>query len=276
MSSEFSNATAAPPQPELGCGRAHVSRLLLVSFWLLLLPLAAFAGDRLTGAPLCKESGWAPPIHDQRWYGFLLLDPFEYQLREGDDSVSWEADGWLGGDYERLWVKTEGDLVEDAGEAELQILYGRLIAPFWDLQLGLRYDQPWGSDADPSRVFTVIGAEGLAPYFFDIEPALFISEDADVSARLEATTDLLLTQRLILQPRLELEAAVQEVPDNGVGQGFNEFEIGARLRYEFLREFAPYIGVSWTRKTGETAGLARRGGEEDSDFSVAFGVRTWY
>ncbi|RUL87026.1 copper resistance protein B [Tautonia sociabilis] len=215
-------------------------------------------------------------MDDQRWYRYLLLEPFEYQLRDGDDTFSWEADGWVGGDDERLWLKTEGDLAEDEGEAEAQLLYSRLIAPFWDLQLGVRYDQPWGSDADSSRAFAVVGLEGLAPYYFDIEPALFLSDDADVSARLEATFDLLLAQRLVLQPRLELDAAVQEVPEHGVGQGLNDFELGARLRYELRREFAPYVGVSWTRKTGETAGIARRDGEEVSDFAVIFGVRMWF
>ena len=276
MSSALSNASAVQSPPELRCGRTHLANFLLAAAWLLVLPLAVSADNNLTGAPVSKDGGWAPPIDDQRWYGFLLLDPFEYQLRDGDDSFGWEADGWFGGDYDRLWVKTEGDLGEDAGQAESQLLYGRLIAPFWDLQLGLRYDQPWGSDADPSRLFLVFGAEGLAPYFFDVEPAIFFSDGADVSARLEATMDILFTQQLILQPRLELEAAAQPVEENAVGQGLNEFELGARLRYEVRREFAPYVGISWTRKTGETAGVARRTGGEDSDFSVVLGVRTWY
>jgi len=268
------SASYAPPAPRYA--RKHLTHILLAIAWLLAPPPAASAGDELTGAPVGEAGGWAPPIDDRRWYRFLLLDPFEYQLRDGDDSFSWEADGWVGGDYERLWVKTEGDVTEGDGEAEAQLLYGRLIAPFWDLLLGVRYDQPWGSDAESSRVFAVVGVEGLAPYFFDVEPALFVSDDGDMSARLEATADLLITQRLILQPRLELDAAVQEAPEHGVGQGLNDFELGARLRYELRREFAPYLGVTWTRKTGETAGIARRDGQEVSDFAVLFGIRMWF
>ena len=265
------SSTRAPDRARL------LACALLAAASLLVLPVAAFAGDEdLTGAPVGEDGGWAPPIDDRRWYRFLLLEPFEYQLRDGDDTFSWEADGWVGGDDERLWLKTEGDLTEDEGEAEAQLLYGRLIAPFWDLQLGVRYDQPWGADADSARVFAVVGVEGLVPYFFDVEPALYLSDDADLSARLEATADLLLTQRLILQPRLELDAALQEASEHGVGQGLNDFGLGARLRYELRREFAPYVGVSWTRKTGETAGLARRAGEEVSDFAVVFGVRMWF
>lgn len=241
--------------------------------------IAAVSLFALAGVAAAEEAqsaprpDWPAPVDDRRWYDSFVLDPLEYQLRDGEESFRWEGDGWVGGDYERLWLKTEGELTDDEGEAEAQLLYARLIAPFWDLQLGARYDQPWGPGAEDARVFAVIGVEGLAPHRFDVEPALFLSEDADVSARLTATVDLLVTQRLVLQPRFELNAAAQEVRQYGIGRGLNDFELGLRLRYELLRELAPYTGVSWTRKTGETAGIVREDGGETSDFAVVFGVR---
>lgn len=248
--------------------RRSVVALLAVASLFALAPLAS--AEELQATP---SRAWPAPVDDGKWYDAFVLDPLEYQLRDGEESFRWEGDGWIGGDYERIWLKTEGDLTSDEGEAEMQLLYARLIAPYWDLQLGARYDQPWGAGAEDARVFAVLGVEGLAPQRFDVEPALFLSEDADVCARLTATVDLLMTQRLVLQPRVELNAAAQEVRRYGVGQGLNDFELGLRLRYEVLRELAPYAGVSWNRKTGETSGIVREDGGETSDFAVVFGVR---
>ena len=187
--------------------------------------------------------------------------------------------GWYGGDYNRLWLKTEGEWRtsgERGGEGEVQALYGRLIAPFWDFQIGLRYDQFSGASFDRSRGFAVIGLQGLARYRFELEPALFISQDGDVSARLTATYDILLTQRLILQPRVDFDVAVQSAKKFGVGEGVNSLWLGLRLRYEIRREFAPYVGVHWLGRFGETADLARRGGGRADDIAVVCGVRLWF
>ena len=176
-------------------------------------------------------------------------------------------------------MKTEGDWRaggERGGEAEVQALYGRLIAPFWDLQIGLRYDQFSGASFDRSRGFAVIGLQGLAPYRFELEPALFVSQDGDVSARLTTTYDLLLTQRLVLQPRLDFDAAVQAAEKFGVGEGVNSIGLGLRLRYEMRREFAPYLGVQWLRRFGDTADISQRQGARAEDFAVVFGVRLWF
>jgi copper resistance protein B len=151
-----------------------------------------------------------------------------------------------------------------------------LISPFFYFQVGGRYQRVSGNSSDHSRGFGVIGVEGLAPYWFSIEPALFISQDGDVSARLEAEYDLLLTQRLIAQPRFEVNVAAQEVKKFGVGRGFNDVELGLRLRYEIRRQFAPYIGVSWTRLLGETADLVRQEGSPVDTLVFVVGVRLWY
>ena len=222
---------------------------------------------------------WPKPVEDSMRFGYLLVDQLEYQMWKGDDTFRWDATGWYGGDYNRLWLKTEGEWRtsgERGGDAQVQALYVRLIAPFWDFQVGLRYDQFSGAGFDRSRGFAVIGLQGLARYRFELEPALFISQDGDVSARLTATYDLLLTQRLILQPRLDFDAAVQSAKKFGVGEGVNSLGLGLRLRYEITREFAPYIGVQWLREFGKTADISRRGGGRADDIAVVFGVRLWF
>lgn len=223
---------------------------------------------------------WPEPVEDRQRFGYLLVDQLEYRMKDGaDDTVRWDVVGWYGGDYNRFWLKTEGDWRtsgERGGEAEVQALYGRLIAPFWDVQAGVRYDQLSGAGFDRSRGFAVIGLQGLAPYRFEVEPALFISQDGDVSARLTTTYEILLTQRLILQPRLDFDAAVQSVEKFDVGDGINSTGLGLRLRYEIMREFAPYIGVHWLRRFGETADISRRDGGRAEDIAVVFGVRLWF
>jgi len=205
---------------------------------------------------------------------FLQVEQLEYRVGNGDDSVNWDAGGWIGEDYNKLWFKTEGEKVIDGKveEAEIQLLYSRLISPFFDLQVGLRGDVK----PEPERAFGVIGFQGLSPYFFEIDTAAFISNKGEVSARLEAEYEALLTQRMVLQPSLELNLAVQDVEERGIGSGINDIELGLRLRYEFEREFAPYIGINWSRKIGETADFAEEEGEGIDAFSFVAGVRFWF
>ena len=175
-------------------------------------------------------------------------------------------------------MKFEGDdqTSPSGGDLELQALYSRMIAPFWDFQVGLRYDQQYGPGPDQDRTFAVLGVQGLAPYRFEVEPALFVSEDGDISGRLVGTYDLLFSQRLILQPRFESNIAASSVPRFGVGSGINDIQLGLRLRYEIRREFAPYIGVSWQRKFGDTADLARADGEDIHNLAFVGGFRVWF
>jgi copper resistance protein B len=203
---------------------------------------------------------------------FMQADRFEYQ--SNGSGLLWEGQGWVGGDYNRFWMKTEGEYFSEAGgleEAEIQALYSRPVSAYFDFQAGLRQDMQPGA----ARTFGVIGVQGLAPYWFEIDTALFISHDGDVSARFETEYDLRFTQRLILQPRAELNLALQEVEKLGLGSGLNTAELGARLRYEFKREFAPYVGISWLRAAGTTAGFVRRDGGNPSSLSVVVGLRLW-
>jgi copper resistance protein B len=206
--------------------------------------------------------------------GMLLLNLAEYQVRSRSDGYRWDGEGWFGGDLNRAVLKSEGEgTVDDRVEdAELQLLYSRAVSPYFDLQGGVRHD----FNPLPSRTYGAIGFEGLAPYWFEVEGALFLSERADLLARLEGYYDQPVTQRLIAQPRVELNFAAQDVEENEIGSGLSDFEVGLRLRYELRREFAPYLGVSWVRKVGDTADLARREGERRSSTSLVLGVRTWF
>jgi copper resistance protein B len=207
---------------------------------------------------------------------FALLDRLEYQTNEGAGQLIWDGQGWYGGDYNKFWLKTEGERSLEGGgfgEVEVQGLYSRAIRPFWDVQVGVRQDI---KPDNPSRTFGVIGIQGLAPYWFEVDAAAFISDDGDISARLEVEYDLLLTQRLIMQPRFETNIAIQDVALLGVGSGVNDVELGLRLRYEIKREFAPYVGVNWSRKLGETADFARANFEDPGSASLVAGIRFWF
>ena len=213
--------------------------------------------------------------HGGQVISFLSGERVEYQSNEGDPVAVWEGQGWVGTDLNKFWIKTEGEFSGDEDrfeELEIQALYSRAVAPFWDLQAGLRHD----FKPDPSRSFAVLAVQGLAPYWFEIDTSLFISHKGDVSARLEAEYELLLTQRLILQPRVEMNLALHDDEPTGTGSGLNNFEAGLRLRYEIIREFAPYIGINWNRFTGETADMRRREGEAAESLSFVAGIRFWY
>ena len=208
---------------------------------------------------------------DDEIYSFVLGDRLEYHAN-GDGWV-WDAEGWVGGDYHKFWLKTEGDI--DNGkttEAELQLLYSRAVLPFFDLQLGVRHD----FEPHPSRTFGLVGLQGLAPLWIELDVAAFVSEDGDFSARLELEYDLLLTQRLTLQPRIELDLAAQEVAEQQVGKGLTSTELGVRLRYEVRREFAPYVGVTWRKTYGRTRKFIEAEGERDDTVSFVAGVRFWF
>lgn len=206
---------------------------------------------------------------------FVLADRFEYQSNDGSPALLFDGQGWWGTDRNKLWVKSEIEYDFNADrfeEAELQALWSRPVSRYFDFQAGVRRDFQQGA----TRTFGVVGVQGLAPYWFELDTAIFISGDGDISARVEAEYDLLITQRLIIQPRTELNFAVQSVPDAGVGGGLSTAEVGLRLRYEIRRQFAPYIGVNWVRSVGETADFARADGDDVGPVSLVAGLRLWF
>jgi copper resistance protein B len=239
----------------------------------------AYPTDGTTTLPnLADRAGWPSPVADSAFYSFLRFDLLEYQRStDGLDALRWDLLGWFGGDYHRLWVKSEGrSAPREDSEVEAQVLYGRLIAPFFDLQAGLRFDQRIRPGSDPTRVYAVLGLQGLAPYRFDIEPTMFISNKGKVSARLTAAYDVLLTQRLVVQPRLETNIALQKDEALGSGAGVNDLDLSLRLRYEIRREFAPYVGFTWKESFGETHDLLTREGAHPAHLAFVAGVRLWY
>lgn len=206
--------------------------------------------------------------------GKLLLDRFEYRAQNGHDGYAWEGDAWYGGDYNRLWLKSEGEggFGDALESAELQALWSRAIDPWFNLQTGIRYDlRP-----RPDRAHLAIGLQGLAPYWFEVDVAAFLSDRGDLTARLEAEYDQRITNRLIVQPRAEIELSAQDVPTIGLGAGLSSVEAGVRLRYEFVPEFAPYVGVDYERSFGYTADFARASGERVGGWAFVAGIRAWF
>lgn len=208
---------------------------------------------------------------------FVLTEVLEYAPDGPERPIRYDLLAWYGGAYNRVWAKVDGKhgTRNGGGDTELQLLYGRLISPWWDAQIGLDVDVRYGEGNTDTRASLAVGVEGLAPGWFEVEPTLFVSQHGDISAKLTASYDMLFTQRLVLQPRLETSVAVQEVPEFGVGSGFNDIELGARMRYEIRRELAPYVGVLWVRQFGGTADLARTAGEPVGDFLMVAGLRLW-
>ncbi|WP_187335262.1 copper resistance protein B [Novosphingopyxis iocasae] len=200
-------------------------------------------------------------------------DRFEYQAREGSDGYFWEVQGYYGGDIDKFWFRSEGEGVfgNKVEKAEVQGLWSRAIAPFFDFQAGIRQDL-----TGPERTYAVVGFQGLAPYKFEVTGAAFVSNTGDLTARLEGELDQRITQRLILQPRAEINLAAQDVPELGIGAGIDRFETGIRLRYEFAREFAPYVGISQGWRIGRSADFARAAGEDPSVTNYVVGVRFWF
>lgn len=190
----------------------------------------------------------------------------DYGANHAGDQGTWDFDGWIGGDYNKLVIKSEG--TQQSGhteQAEYWALYSRNISEFWDVQAGFRYD-----DAPDSTGYVVVGAEGLAPYFFETQAHFFLSDEGDVSFRLRRENDLLITQNLILQHYFELELFLQDVEEQQKGAGLSNGELGVQLRYEITRKFAPYVDLSYEQLFGETAKLSD---EQSHDWALRTGIK---
>ena len=234
----------------------------------------ARAADAIWGAEAMRESraGLARENGGMKTLWFQG-DRAEYRAREGSDGYLFDVQGYYGGDLDKFWFKSggEGSFGEEIEEVEVQALYSRAIAPFFDLQAGVRQDF-----APMDRTYAVVGVQGLAPYLFEIDAAAFLSDRGDLTARMELELDQRITQRLILQPRAEVNLAAQDVPELGIGAGLDSAEIGLRLRYEITREFAPYVGIEQEWKVGQSATYARAGSEDPSVTNFVLGVRLWF
>lgn len=232
------------------------------------------AADAIWGAEAMAPSRAAlKQEHGSTVTTWFQADRLEYQARQGHDGLLWDLQGYYGSPTSKLWLKSEGEaaLEDDVEDAEVQALWSKAVAPFWDLQLGVRQDLAGQTDTH-----AVLGIQGLAPYLFEVDAALFLSQRGDLTARVEAEMDQRITQKLILQPRIELNLAAQDNPVRKVGAGFDRIEAGLRLRYEIVPEFAPYVGIEQGWKLGDSARFARLAGEKPHVTSVVMGVRFWF
>jgi copper resistance protein B len=242
--------------------------------------LFAFAAPALAETPaanagptLGMEPGAMQPVMDQAIFAHAIFNQLEGRWNGSNPEFRWDGQGWIGTDYDKLWVKSEGTLSKGAlDDGQQQFLYSRAVTTYFDLQGGVRSDL----DSRPTRNWAAFGIQGLAPYFFDLEVTGFVSGEGHLATKLEASYDLLLTQRLILQPQIELNLYSKSDPAPLVGAGFSDIDTGLRLRYEFDRKFAPYVGVVYQGKFGQTANFARQTGESTGDVRFAFGVRVWF
>lgn len=236
-------------------------------------------GDVKTQPNLSPDKGWPSPVADGMPHTFVLGDLFEYRPSKQNSDFRWDFEGWRGGDYNRVWFKSEGErntAFKADYDIDAQLLYGRFVRKYYDFQVGARLETQKYGRGNVSRAHAVIGIEGLVPYNYELESALFISQKGQISGRLSVTKDILLTQRIVMQGRLETNLAAQRVERFTTGRGLNNIEAGVRIRYEFRREFAPYIGVSLDRSFFGTADLVRLEGGDPSQIRFVAGLRWWH
>ena len=212
-------------------------------------------------------------VHDSAINTYFLADKLEWQDADDASTLAWDLSGWIGGDIDRLWLRSEGERSNGKTEdAEIQALWGHAVSPWWDVVTGVRQDFKPGAP----QTWAAFGLQGMVLYNFEAEATAFLGENGQSALRLEGDYDILLTNRLILQPTAELNVYGKNDPQRGIGSGLANTEAGLRLRYEFRREFAPYIGVTWNRTYGHTADYAREEGEDRSEARLVLGVRLWF
>lgn len=221
---------------------------------------------------------WPPPVDDRKQETFVLVDVLDFRPKPNNSDFRWDVEGWHGGDRNRLWFKSEGErntALKADYDIDGQLLYGRFLRKYYDFQAGLRAETQVYQGRNVTRAHAVLGVEGLVPYNYDVEAALFISQNGDVSGRFALTKDFLITQRWVIQSRFETSLAAQRVERFTTGSGLNNIEYGLRIRYEMNRKFAPYAGISFDRSFFGTADLVWKEGGDPSQIRFLIGVRMW-
>lgn len=242
--------------------------LLLAAF---VIPALAMDGMDMDGAA-SEAAPFGPPVMDSHVWYHGLLNRFEGRVGTGG-AFHWDGEAWAGTDTNRVWFKSEG-AVDDQGVAEegrYELLYSRPITSFFDLQGGIRTD----ADSHVGRNWLALGVEGLAPLFFHLSATAYMGGDGRFAGRVEGSYDLLLTQRLILAPEMELNFYSKADPARAIGAGLSSVDAGLRLRYEITRKFAPYLGLAYEQATGETAAIVRASGARPASLRFTFGIRAW-
>ena len=210
-------------------------------------------------------------MDDRKRFGKVMFDRLEWRDTE-PSSVEWEASAWYGGDIDKLWVETEGEHVDSADAARVEAAWDHIVSAWWSTRLGVR----WDVGDETTQGWVAFGVAGLAPGFVELEATAYVGDGGRTALRLSTEYDLLLTQRLVLQPALEINAYGEDDPERLIGAGLSDLELGLRLRYEIRREFAPYIGLNWTKRFGDSADFARAAGEDPDELSFVAGLRTWF
>ena len=265
-------------------GRSKMNGSVLRFGVLVFVGLISCLGPRTAGAqttnsqPSGNAAATRPdtePIMDNQIFIHVLFDQFEGRTNGPDNSLRWDAEGWIGTDMNRLWLKSEAFVDNgNVSDGDQEALYDRPIPRlrYFDAQAGVREDL----DSGPHRTWGAVGIQGLAPYFFEFAPTFYFRDGGHVAGRITGSYDLLITQRLIAQPELEMNFYSKRDPQRLTGSGLADIDTGIRLRYEFSRKFAPYVGFAYNGKFGSTATFARQAGEAVSNSSFIFGFRVWY
>nr|WP_183422312.1 copper resistance protein B [Luteibacter sp. Sphag1AF] len=215
----------------------------------------------------------AMDMNDAATRGTLMIDQLEAWSGRDSQGQRWEAEGWYGGDVDKLWIRTEGERTRGSlDEADVELLWSHAVSTFWDTQLGVRHDTGEG----PARQWAAFGIKGLAPYWFELEATAYAGPSGRTAARFKASYELLFTQRLILEPELEFNAYGNADRARATGSGLSDAQLGLRLRYEFSRSFAPYVGVKITHDFGQTARFTRARGDRITDLQWVAGLRLWF
>ena len=227
------------------------------------------AADREAARPPAHDH----PVHDNTVQSKVLFNRLEAFDADHGNGLAWEGQAWIGTDTDKLWLRSEGERVDDRTEsADLEVMYGRPIARWWDVVGGVRHDFKPGASQD----WAAIGVVGIAPYKFEVEATAYIGASGRTAARIEAEYELLLTNRLVLQPLVEANFNGKDDAPRGIGSGLSTMEAGLRLRYEVHRKFAPYIGIVYERAFGDTADFREALGEDRSDTRIVAGIRVWF
>src|SRR4051812_42237025 len=264
--------------PRGACGMS-TARIILPALLVLGLASTADAQSADHPGPQITMPGMAttpmmPPVMDNQIMAHALIDEAEGRIGGGQNAFRWDGQAWIGTDYDKLWLKSEGFALGKGGveDGRHELLYDRAIGTYVDLQAGVRTD--W--DSSRNRTWAAFGVQGLAPLFFDYEVTGYLSDSGHAALRLRASYDLLITQRLILQPEIEMNFYSKADPARRIGAGLSEIDTGLRLRYEISRKFAPYVGVVYAGRFGQTARFARQEGEGATAVQFVFGIRSWF
>jgi copper resistance protein B len=228
--------------------------------------------QHVMGAMSNREMIEMMQMDDAASFGMVKLDQLEWSRVAGEGSTALEADAWYGKDYNKIWLKAEGEIAGGDYDGRTELLWDHALTRWFNLQSGVRQDFGAGS----ARSWLAVGVQGLAPYWIEVEAAAYVGDAGRVALRLTAEYDWLLTQRLILQPEIDVDIYGEDDRENRIGAGVAETELSLRLRYEVQREFAPYIGVVWSRRHGDTAAFERAAGDDPDVLYFSLGLRAWF